>query len=87
MVLSPRGVILKLHQWLGLTAGLFLVVLGLSGSVIAFEADIPHWLHPNLFYIRPEPHALSEQELIRIVVGNKENDPRIGAKLSRAHQA
>ncbi len=65
--MTLRGIILKLHLWLGLTAGFFLVVLGLTGSVIAFEGDIPHWLHPNLFYVRPEPHVLSEQELIRIV--------------------
>ncbi len=62
-----RKVLLTCHLYLGLTAGLVLVVLGLTGSVIAFEGDIPHWLHPRLFYVTPSPQPVREQELIRIV--------------------
>lgn len=62
-----RRLILTTHLYLGLTAGLVLVVIGLTGSIIAFEADIPRWLHRDLFYVTPESHALSEDALVRIV--------------------
>ena len=52
---------------LGLTAGFFLIVLGLTGSLIAFEGDIPRWLHRDLFYVRPASGSWSERELVRVV--------------------
>ena len=65
--MTARWILLRTHLILGLTAGLFLLVLGLTGSVMAFESDIPHWLHADLFYVHPESNSLSEQELVRIV--------------------
>ncbi|MCU1259344.1 MAG: Propeptide, PepSY amd peptidase [Bryobacterales bacterium] len=65
--MTARGILLKIHLYLGLTAALFAILLGLTGSVIAFENDIPHWLHPDLFYVQPGPHVLPEQELVHIV--------------------
>jgi uncharacterized iron-regulated membrane protein len=62
-----RRILLKTHLYLALAAAPVFVVLGLTGSVIAFEADIPHWLHPDLFYVRPGPAARPEQELVRDV--------------------
>ena len=44
--MTVRIILLKIHLWLGLTAALFLVILGLTGSVMAFEEDIIHWTHP-----------------------------------------
>src|SRR5437879_13111043 len=63
--MTARGIFLKLHLYLGLTAALFLVILGLTGSVIAFETDIPQWLHPDLFHVEPAAHTLPEQELVK----------------------
>ena len=54
----------KIHLWLGLLAAVFLVILGLTGSIMAFEGDIEHWLHPGLWYVRVQPSALPEAELI-----------------------
>ena len=62
-----RRLILTTHLYLGVTAGLVLVVIGLTGSIIAFEADIPRWLHRDLFYVAPAPHALPEETLVRTV--------------------
>ncbi|HTX38174.1 MAG TPA: PepSY-associated TM helix domain-containing protein [Bryobacteraceae bacterium] len=59
-----RKVLLKVHLILGLAAGLFLVVLGLTGSVMAFEGDIGHWLHPRLWYVAEGGQPLAEGELI-----------------------
>jgi uncharacterized iron-regulated membrane protein len=45
-----RRLLLKIHLYLGLVAALFLVVLGLTGSIMTFEGDIEHWLHPSLWW-------------------------------------
>ena len=61
-----RPVVLKIHLYLALVAGLFLVILGLTGSVIAFEGDLDHWFHPALWYVAKGSHAMAEQDLIDI---------------------
>jgi len=65
--MTARQAFLKIHLCMGLAAALFLIVLGLTGSVMAFENDIPHWLHRQLFYVHPAPQTLPEQDLVRIV--------------------
>jgi uncharacterized iron-regulated membrane protein len=65
--MTVRNLILKTHLWLGLTAAIFLFILGLTGSVIAFENDIEHWMNPALFYVNAGPHAMPEDDLIRTV--------------------
>ena len=64
--MTLRSALLKLHLWLGLAGAIFLVILGVTGSIIAFETDIPHWLYPNLFYVSATAAALPEQELVRL---------------------
>jgi uncharacterized iron-regulated membrane protein len=58
-----RRALLQVHLCLGLIAGLFLVILGLTGSVMAFEGDIDHWLHPAFWYVT-EGRPLAEGDLI-----------------------
>ena len=65
--MTARGVLLKVHLWLGFAATIFLAILGLTGSVMAFENDIDHWLHPELFYVKATGRTLPEQALIRAV--------------------
>ncbi|MGA3187685.1 MAG: PepSY-associated TM helix domain-containing protein [Bryobacteraceae bacterium] len=64
--ISLRRVILGIHLCLGLTAGIFLAILGLTGSIMAFEGDIDHWFHPELWYVTPNPHPLPENDLVSI---------------------
>ena len=45
---DARNWILRFHLWIGLPAALFLLVLGLSGAIIAFENDYDRWLNPHL---------------------------------------
>ena len=62
-----RRVLHKIHLWLGLAAAIFLVILGVTGSITAFENDIDHWLHPGLFYVETAAQTLPEAGLIDIV--------------------
>jgi uncharacterized iron-regulated membrane protein len=52
---------------MGLIAALFLTILGITGSVMAFEADIVHWMRPDLWRVKPGIHALPENQLIAAV--------------------
>jgi uncharacterized iron-regulated membrane protein len=65
--MALRTVILKIHLCLGLVAAIFLVILGLTGSIMAFEGDINHWLHPELWYVTPRGQPMPENDLISIV--------------------
>jgi uncharacterized iron-regulated membrane protein len=62
-----RKWILKIHLWVGLVSAIFLIVMGLSGAIIAFENDYDHWFHPGIWYVSPQPQRLSQQALVDIV--------------------
>src|SRR6202035_5109092 len=61
---TARKVLLQIHLYLGLFGAIFLVILGVTGSVMAFEGDIDHWLHPSLWYVKAGPRVLPEGQLI-----------------------
>jgi uncharacterized iron-regulated membrane protein len=58
-----RRLILKLHLWLAMIAGAFMVILGISGSVIAFEPELDRLLHPGLSRVTPGGTTLSLVEI------------------------
>ncbi|WP_246206955.1 PepSY-associated TM helix domain-containing protein [Methylocystis heyeri] len=47
-----RSLWVVVHRWTGLAMAAFLIVVGLTGSVLAFFGELNHWLSPELF---PEP--------------------------------
>jgi uncharacterized iron-regulated membrane protein len=64
--MNVRKIVLTIHLYLGLAAGIFLTILGLTGSVMAFEGDIDHWLHPDLWYVTPGRKPLPENDMVSI---------------------
>ncbi len=56
--------LLKIHLYAGITAGIFLMILGLTGSIMAFEGDLDRWLHPNIWRVTAGDRALPEATLI-----------------------
>lgn len=70
--------IFNLHLYLALLAAAFVIILGLTGSIMAFEPEIDHLLHPRLSYVEPGPHALSLAE-IGAAVSKRFPDERIDA--------
>src|SRR4051812_9939708 len=65
MPVTVRTIVLKIHLYVGLIGAVFLLVLSLTGAVMAFEHDIEHWVHPTRYRVTPGP-ALAEDELVRI---------------------
>ncbi|HEY5062629.1 MAG TPA: PepSY-associated TM helix domain-containing protein, partial [Gemmatimonadaceae bacterium] len=65
--MTIRRFFVKVHQYTGLTAAVFLVVIGLSGSLLAFEADYDRWLNPALWRVNSAQPRMSEQALVDFV--------------------
>ncbi len=70
-----RGLILKIHLALGLIAGAFMMVLGVTGSILAFEPEIDRLLHPGVSYVTPGGRVLSLVEIGDAVSQNYGGEP------------
>lgn len=55
---------LKVHRWLGLTAGLLFVLLGLTGSLLVFDHAIDEWLNPELLLTQGAGQRCSLREVV-----------------------
>ncbi|MFP5211007.1 MAG: PepSY-associated TM helix domain-containing protein [Acidobacteriota bacterium] len=53
----------RLHRISGVAVGLLLLILGVSGSVMAFSGEIDSLLHPSLFKVVPKGQPLSLSQL------------------------
>src|SRR5438270_4432938 len=58
-----RRLIVKIHLMIALIAGVFMVVLALTGSVIAFEPELDRLLHSDISYVKPGANRLSLAEI------------------------
>ncbi len=59
--------LLALHRWLGLPAGMFLLFIGLSGSLLVYSNSLERWLNPTLYTIEPQGNRLSLDSVYNIV--------------------
>lgn len=60
-----RTVIFTLHRWLGLLAGLVLVVVGLTGSVLVFAEEIRSWVVRSRFgVVIPQAYPVSIDQIV-----------------------
>lgn len=59
-----RSAVVVVHRWLGLVAGLLLVVIGLSGSALVFRQEIDEALNPELLRVAPAPTRVPMQQLL-----------------------
>ena len=50
VIAAMRKVILQLHLIVALTAGIFIVILGVTGSIMAFEPEVD-LLVPRIAYV------------------------------------
>ena len=55
----------KLHSWLGLVSGIFLILLGLSGSVLVFRTELDKFFNQDLLHVTPSGHPAPDQSLKR----------------------
>ncbi|HEY9064607.1 MAG TPA: PepSY domain-containing protein, partial [Burkholderiaceae bacterium] len=62
MLRSPRQMLTWVHRWVALLAGLLLVLMGLTGSLMVWQAEIDRALNPAWFDAQPTcPAAMPAQ--------------------------
>ncbi len=57
----------QLHSWLGLISGIFLLLLGMSGSALVFREAIDQKLNKTLLYVEPSAHPLPLDSMYRMI--------------------
>jgi uncharacterized iron-regulated membrane protein len=60
-----RGALVVVHRYVGLALALFLVNVGLTGSVMAFGPELDAWLNPNLFTTAPRATPMMDPVELR----------------------
>jgi len=65
--LLMRKLLFSLHLYAALFAGVFILILGLTGSILAFEPEIDRLLHWKLSYVTPQARVLSLAEIAAAV--------------------
>ena len=69
-----RRWVFKVHLWVGALAGGFFVVLGITGSILAFEQPLDHVLTAKLSYISLSPRDLPLSRILRSVQASFPSD-------------
>lgn len=72
--MDVRSALVRLHRWAGLAIALFLVVAGLTGSVLVFREELDAWANPDLFASPARGRVLSPEALKQTV---EAADPRV----------
>ena len=55
--MTIREMLVRFHRWAGLGMALFLIIAGLTGSVIAFYHELDEALNPDLFHVKRQGEA------------------------------
>ena len=58
-----RRLILNIHLVIGLVAGVFVILLGTTGSILAFETELDRFLYRDTSYVKPGGKVLSLTEI------------------------
>jgi uncharacterized iron-regulated membrane protein len=67
----------RLHLWLGLTAGAVFALLGVTGSVLVFDHELDALLHPSMFASGAESRALASGAAIDAAEGALPDGQRV----------
>src|SRR5437870_394443 len=67
--MTIRAVLLKLHLWVALTVGLFLIIVSVTGAALVYEDRIDRATIPALATVTPAGSPLPMQEIVDRVRG------------------
>jgi uncharacterized iron-regulated membrane protein len=79
---TVRRALLTVHQWVGLAAGLFLVVISVSGSALVFENELDRALNPSTSFVAPGGAPLPIETLIGRVQATYPADQVTGVRIA-----
>ncbi len=60
-----RKSLLNLHLYGALVMGIFIVIVGLSGSIIAFETELDRLTRPDLFHVAEQGKTMTVAALFQ----------------------
>lgn len=60
-----KKVLFQVHWFFGITAGLVLALMGITGALYSFEEEILDALNPQALFVQPRDHQLPPVELVR----------------------
>jgi sulfite reductase (NADPH) flavoprotein alpha-component len=60
-----KKVLFQVHWFFGITAGLVLALMGITGALYSFEDEIMDALNPDALFVQPREHQLSLAEMVR----------------------
>ncbi len=60
-----KKVLFQVHWFFGITAGLVLALMGITGAIYSFEDEILEWANPEALIIQPRGETLPPIELVR----------------------
>ncbi len=67
----------RLHGWLGLTAGFFFLLFGLTGSMLMFRHELDRCFNPEVHQLKPGRHQVTADEIYRMIVCTHPNLKKI----------
>ncbi|MGO4277735.1 MULTISPECIES: PepSY domain-containing protein [Cupriavidus] len=73
-----RTVFLKLHLYIGLTFGLLFVLMGLTGTMIAWREELDTWLNPDLLVASSSARIPVGAATVETVTAKLMADPQYG---------
>ena len=82
MASTVRRSLLTLHQWVGLAAGLFLIIISVSGSALVFENEIDRALNSSTSFVTRGAQALPVETLIARVQAAYPRDQVTGIRIA-----
>lgn len=79
--MSFRRLLYRVHLTVGLLAGVWLAVLGLSGAVLVFGPQLDGWLRPELLRVMPAEGIVSWDEMTNAVRQYAPHEPLFRIRL------
>ena len=62
-----RAFLVLLHRYIGLATAVFLLLAGITGSILAFNHELDEWLNPQFYSASAEGSRLPPGELVDAV--------------------
>ncbi|NIT55408.1 MAG: hypothetical protein GWN00_03975 [Aliifodinibius sp.] len=65
--------LLSIHKWLGLFAGIFILIMGLTGSIIVFDDEIEHFIHHDVIHQPDSNEPVSLDQAYKSIIEKHPN--------------
>ena len=79
---AVRRLVFNLHLYIALAAAAFVIVLGMTGAIMAFETELDRLFHSKLAYVAPQGPTLTLEELGAAVSRAFPGEPIVGYGLA-----